>query len=114
MGGHAAAVCSMSFSGSGRYFATSAVDGVVKIWDLVKLNGIHTIEATGDSKVNSLAFDESGQYLVTGGTQVNVYVVKKKSLPLAHSFTDVPEVSNVHFGPHAKTIVAACVDRSIK
>ena len=44
----------------------------------------------------------------------SVYVVKKKSIPLLHSFTELPEIGHVKFGPHATSIVAACNDRSIK
>lgn len=112
--GHDAAVNSMSFSENGRYIATSSVDGVVKIWDLVKLKHLHTIQPEDGQKVNAVSFDQSGQYLVAAGTVANVYLVKKKTVPLLHSFTDVPEISKVAFGPHAATIVAACVDRSIK
>lgn len=112
--GHAAAVNAMSFSENGRYFATSATDGAVKVWDLVKLSNLHTVEAGEGQTVNSVAFDTTGQYLVAAGSSVNVYLVKKKTMPLLHSFTDLPEITKATFGPHAQSIVAACVDRSIK
>lgn len=112
--GHTAAVNDMSFSENGRYFATSSVDGVVKVWDLVKLSNLHSLAPEDGQKVNALAFDKSGQYLVVGGSVANVYLVKKKTMQLLHSFTDMPEMSKVAFGPHAKSIVVACVDRSIK
>lgn len=110
---HTAPVTSISFSENGYYLATSSQDATVKLYDLRKIVNFHTIEMEAGNKINSIAFDHSGNYLMAGGSDVRVYASKTwehLSTLSAHS----KAVNAVGWGSLAQTIYSASADRSLK
>ena len=66
--GHSQPVTSCAFSENGYYLASASADGTAKVWDLRKVSLLHSISV--GSKLQSVAFDHSGQYLATAGDDV--------------------------------------------
>lgn len=121
LAGHAdekAAVTSMSFSENGYYFATASADATVKLWDLRKAGAdmsIHTIKMDDDAKVNDVAFDHTGNYLALASSTVQVYTYAAKKWEHVHTLAaHAKAVTAVAFGPNAKTIYSASMDRFVK
>ncbi|KAI9021253.1 WD40-repeat-containing domain protein [Hyaloraphidium curvatum] len=115
---HKGKVTALAFSENGYTVATgSDGEGVVRIWDLRKLDQTGTIEVEGADKVHGVAFDYSGQYLgVAAGANVSVYPHKTfnpaiLSLDSAH---DGKEVTHVAFGTDAKYLISVGMDRTLR
>ena len=116
--GHEGSVKGMAFSENGYYFATASADATVKLWDLRKAGAdmsIHTIKMDDDAKVNSVAFDHTGNYLALGGSNVQVYTYASKKWEHVHTLAShSKDVNAVAFGPNAQTIYSASSDRFVK
>ena len=105
--GHTDAVCSITFSPSGKHIATASWDGTGRIWDadtgrpLVTLQG-HTAPLT------TIAFDSSGQRVVTGsfdGTARVWDVSTGKEQVVMRGHTGI--VNSAIFSPDDKVILTA-------
>ena len=47
-------------------------DATVKLYDLRKIVNFHTIEMEAGNKINSIAFDHSGNYLMASGSHLDL------------------------------------------
>ncbi|SAM08568.1 hypothetical protein [Absidia glauca] len=110
---HAGQIQALAFSENGYILATASKDNLVKLWDLRKLSNTKTFTLDEDYKVHSLAFDNYGQYLAVGGSDVRVLKAKDGS-PLA-TFTDnSAEITGLKWSPMADSLLAAGMDRTVR
>lgn len=64
-------------------------------------------------KINSLAFDNYGQYLAIGGT--DVHVVKAKDGSTITTFNDnTAEITALHWSPLAQGLMSSSLDRTVR
>ena len=64
--GHKDVVQALEFSENGYVFATGGRDEV-KLWDLRQLKNFKSVQPFENSPTNTIAFDNSGQFLVGAG-----------------------------------------------
>lgn len=135
MQGHKGSVTSLCFSENGFYMSTASADHAegVKIWDLRKLQNVHTIDLgplTSGQKFGKkppkvvTTFDSTGAYLGVGcGGAVQVYGSKQKWSPLLEQdggFRDVPStttkgISCLRFGNLARSLyVGSNADHNLR
>jgi pre-mRNA-processing factor 19 len=111
--GHHGSVSSLAFSENGYHLASCDDQGIIKIWDLRKLNNLHTIQSKDFSTATHIEFDQSASYLAVSGQGVRVYGAKDWD-PIA-SFTQHTDiVQSVKFGPDAGFIASVASDRHLK
>jgi len=111
--GHSGKVSALSFSENGFYLASGDEKGVVKLWDLRKLQNFRTIPSTSVEPINYLEFDNSGSYLAVAGPDVAVYTCKQWET--VKTWTDhSKEVTAVKFGNNADWFATTSKDRSLK
>lgn len=65
-GGHAAAIQDLEFSPDGRQLVSVAVDGKLRIWDVMTKSLIAEIDEGVDRRLVSADFSPNGRYLATG------------------------------------------------
>jgi len=112
--GHSGKISALCFSENGYYLASGDDKGVVKLWDLRKLENFHTINPKGSSEgIGCLEFDRSGSYLGVSGGDVSVYTSKRWEL--VQSWTDhSKDVTSIKFGAGANWFATTSKDRSLK
>lgn len=111
--GHTGKISALSFSENGYYLASGDEHGVVKLWDLRKLQNFHTIQGKSTSAIGSLEFDLSGSYLAIVGSEVSIYT--SKSWETVKTWGDhSKEVTGFKFGQNAKWFITSSKDRSLK
>jgi len=111
--GHAAKLSALTFSENGYYLASGDTQGVIKLWDLRKLNNFHTISWSEVTSLSDLAFDASGTYLATAGADIRL--VATKDWDLVKVWSDhKDEVTGVQFGTNAEFFVSTSKDRTLK
>lgn len=111
--GHSGKVGSIAFSENGYILASASEDNLVKIWDLRKLANTKTFTLDDNYKVNTLSFDNYGQYLAIGGTDVRILKAKDGS-PIATFESDKSEITGLHWSPLAQGLMTSSLDRSIR
>jgi len=141
--GHAGRISSLAFSENGYHLAVTSTDNTVKLWDLRKLAAFKTITLGDQEVANAVAFDDSASYLAVGSTSVRcvrrgegraswraasahsrppwsrllclsrIYVVKQWN-ELVHLQDHTGPVTSVAFGPLAKFLASAGMDRSLR
>ncbi|KAI8343592.1 WD40-repeat-containing domain protein [Chlamydoabsidia padenii] len=110
---HSGQIQALAFSENGYILATASKDNLVKLWDLRKLSNTKTFTLDSDYKVHSLAFDNYGQYLAVGGSDVRI--LKAKDGSLLSSFTDnSAEITGLKWSPMADSLLAAGMDRTVR
>lgn len=107
---HKEAIQSIAFSENGYYMASTAVDGLVKLWDL--RNGSCLQNLTIGSPVNSIAFDYSGSYLATAASDLTLFNTKTWE-KVYHNEEDVNGFYGLAFGPSAQYLLAGCGNRTV-
>ncbi|KAI8364772.1 WD40-repeat-containing domain protein [Radiomyces spectabilis] len=112
-GDHTGKINALTFSENGYILATASEDNLIKIWDLRKLSNTKTFTLDEGYKVHSLAFDEYGQYLAIGGTDVTILKAKDGS-PLASFSDNAAEITGLKWGPLANNLLAAGMDRTVR
>jgi pre-mRNA-processing factor 19 len=111
--GHTGTVTSLCFSENGYHLASSDDQGVVKLWDLRKLNNLHTIQAKDFNTATHVHFDQSASYLAVSGSGVRIYGAKDWDLITSlNQHTDT--VQSVKFGPDAAFLASVSSDRHVK
>ncbi|GAN10283.1 cleavage stimulation factor subunit 1-like isoform X2 [Mucor ambiguus] len=64
---HRGSITQIRYSNTGKIFATSSLDGTVRIWDSVSSQCIRTLDAHGGAAVSSVRITNNEQYLMTSG-----------------------------------------------
>jgi pre-mRNA-processing factor 19 len=111
--GHTGKVTGLSFSENGYYLASSDENGVVKLWDLRKLENFHTLKADNLKSISNLTFDSSGSYLAVAGDDVQMYGTKEWDLVKTWD-NHKKEVTDVKFGTGASFLASVSLDRNLK
>lgn len=112
-GEHTGKVNAIAFSENGYILATASEDNLVKIWDLRKLSNTKTYTLDDGYKVETLAFDDYGQYLAVGGTDVRVLKAKDGS-PIATFNDNSSSVTAVQWAPLAQGLFTSSLDRTVR
>jgi pre-mRNA-processing factor 19 len=114
LSGHEGDVTALSFSENGYYLATASTDGTVKLWDLRKPLNIQTIEV--GKPVNSVRFDQTGQFLAIGADTAMVYNFETKAnVTMAIGLEDhEAPVMGVCFGSSAKSLASVSMDQTVR
>lgn len=94
--------------------ASASEDNLVKIWDLRKLANTKTFTLDENYKVNTLSFDNYGQYLAIGGTDLRVVKAKDGSAVATYNDNNKSEITGVHWSPLAHGLMCSSLDRSIR
>ncbi|GMI23995.1 hypothetical protein TrCOL_g12868 [Triparma columacea] len=112
--GHQQAVNCISFSPSGRHFASASFDKKVKIWDGRNGNFLHTL--TGHvGAVYCVAWSSDGRYVVSASKDSTVKLWEvgetkaKETLP-GHA----DEVYALDWSPNGRSVASGSKDRTIK
>ncbi|KAG1150156.1 hypothetical protein G6F37_002160 [Rhizopus arrhizus] len=112
-GEHTGKINALAFSENGYIVATASEDNLVKIWDLRKLSNTKTFTLDDGYKVQSLAFDDYGQYLAVGGNDVRVFKAKDGS-SIATFSDNTADVTGLHWSPLAQGLVTSSLDRTVR
>jgi len=112
--GHEGSISDLAFSENGYYLATTAEDASVKLWDLRKLKNIHTYNFTPPYTVQSLDFDLSGTYLVTGGSEISIFAAKTLEMIKSISGEHKAVITDVKFGYDSTFLASVSLDRNLK
>jgi len=111
--GHTGKVTALSFSENGFFLASGDEKGVVKLWDLRKLQNFHTIPFKSADTIGSLEFDPSGSYLAVTGPDISIYTTKQwETVKTWNDHTK--EVTALKFGNNAEWFASTSKDRSLK
>lgn len=86
---------------------------MVKLWDLRKLSNTKTFTLDEGYKVNTLAFDDYGQFLAVGGNDVRVFKAKDGS-PVTTFSDNTSDVTGLHWLPLAQGLISASLDRTVR
>ncbi|CAO3669219.1 unnamed protein product [Rhizopus stolonifer] len=112
-GDHSGKISALAFSENGYIVATASEDNLVKLWDLRKLSNTKTFTLDEGYKVQSLAFDDYGQYLAVGGNDVRVFKAKDGS-PIATYADNTSDITGLFWSPLAKGLVTSSLDRTVR
>lgn len=70
---HRGSITQIRYSNTGKIFATSSLDGTVRIWDSISSHCIKTLDgAHGGTAVSSVRFTNNEKYLMTAGLDSTV------------------------------------------
>lgn len=72
--GHLNTINDAAFSINGKYVSTCDSDGIVKVWDISKVQELMTID-TGDAIAHSLCFDKSSKYIAVGCSDAEIKMI---------------------------------------
>lgn len=113
--GHNNGITAMSFSENGYYLSTADNAGVVKLWDLRRLQNFHTDDSVGGGKpIRALQFDPTGQYLAIGtSNSIETWVTKEfKSVA---SLTDTNKgITSLRWSQDSSFLASAGMDRVLR
>lgn len=91
---------SVRFHPDGGLFATSQLDGVIKLWDITSQQEILKLADHGMERVNSISFSENGYYLASCGEEdqtVRVWDIRKNKVLKSLQLEEDNYVSKVEF-----------------
>jgi len=111
--GHTGRVTGLTFSENGYHLASADESGVVKLWDLRKLENFQTIQDPNLSLCRDLVFDHSGSYLAAVGNNVTIFSSKTWQ-PVGSYSEHSDEVTSAKFAPDAQFLVSVSKDRTLK
>ncbi|CEP09201.1 hypothetical protein [Parasitella parasitica] len=112
-GDHTGKISALAFSENGYIVATASEDNLVKIWDLRKLSNTKTFDLDEGYKVESLAFDDYGQYLAIGGNDVRILKAKDGS-SIATFNDNTATITGLHWSPLAQGLTTSSLDRTVR
>ncbi|KAI8647221.1 WD40-repeat-containing domain protein [Parasitella parasitica] len=112
-GGHAGKISALAFSENGYIVATASEDNLVKIWDLRKLSNTKTFTLDEGYKVESLAFDDYGQYLAISGNDVRILKAKDGS-SIATFNDNTATITGLSWSPLAQGLTTSSLDRTVR
>ncbi|KAI8994743.1 WD40-repeat-containing domain protein [Pilobolus umbonatus] len=112
-GEHTGKIQALAFSENGYILATASEDNLVKIWDLRKLSNTKTFTLPENYKVKTLSFDNYGQYLAVGGTDITVFKAKDGSL-ITNFSDNTSDVTGLYWSPLARGLLSSSLDRTLR
>ena len=118
---HTAATVGMAFSPNGYQAASGDAGGVVRVWDLRKVDGekesnIATIQlaGAGGAGIGPLQFDEAGGLLGVGVGSEVVVAESKGWTEVVRWKEHKDEVKDLRWGSNGQWLVTASKDRTVK
>jgi len=119
---HGSEIRALAFSQNGYILASAGVDGLVKLWDLRKLDVIATIKTSREkSSATSVAFDEAGSFIAVGDSLGGIAITVKPEKIKANVEWDIvttfhdnkKPITGLVFGANAGCLWASSMDRSV-
>lgn len=115
--GHTQSVSALCFSENGYHLASADFSGVVKLWDLRKLQNYDNIQLADQDNLNihDVQYDSSASYLaIAGGTRISLYGCKDVDL-LNDQLTDHKDhINGLSWGSQARVLASVAKDRQLK
>jgi len=109
--GHTSDVTGVVFAPDGRWVASGARDGTVRIWDVAKKKPWRAIEA--HDSVHAIACSPDGKLLASGGNDGNVKLWDPESGKELCLLAGRPEIMALGITPDGKTLFSASQDHLI-
>ncbi|EDM76993.1 WD-40 repeat [Plesiocystis pacifica SIR-1] len=105
MRGHRSAI--LSAAHSGRWLATGAWDGAVRVWDLEQPGADRVLDGH-NAKIFDLAVDRAGERVATAAHDGTVRVWRIRDGALLHEFDGIDRIVNaVAFSPDGRSLASA-------
>jgi pre-mRNA-processing factor 19 len=101
---------SVRFQPDGGLFATSQLDGTIKLWDITSQQEILKLYDHGVETVSSISFSENGYYLAACGEEdqtVRVWDIRKNKVVKTLQLEEGNYVSKVKFDNSGNYLVTA-------
>eukprot|EP00026_Physarum_polycephalum_P006258 Phypoly_transcript_06300.p1 GENE.Phypoly_transcript_06300~~Phypoly_transcript_06300.p1 ORF type:complete len:572 (+),score=66.81 Phypoly_transcript_06300:79-1794(+) len=115
--GHAARIWDISSNNSGKFLASAAGDGEVRVWDIKNMNkgSCSLALRVHEGDAYTVQFHPGENHIVTGGYDKTVRLIDVKTGVTIKTFTGHnSSVSKTIFNPHGNLIISGSKDSTIK
>ena len=114
LGSHSGKVSDLTFSNAGNFMASSAWDGSIIIWDMIKEKKYLTTNAGHRGPINSIQFSKDGKYLFSSGydgtvRKFDIFNNVSKGIVISHGWG----INVFYINEEKKSIIYGTTDGSI-